>query len=120
MTDPTLSERLKQFGTRLASLHLQADALRLIADSALISGVIETETLVEAENSSGALYDEISAFKVVLAEVEGTSPVAAGQLGPVSDALHVLLLEVTEIGTRLYSVRSNLKLSPQLQITTEQ
>jgi hypothetical protein len=106
--DPTLPERLKQFGDHLATLRGKADELRRDADGAVISGTVDTATLVNAESSADALYVEISAFKTVLAEVEKASPLAAGQLGPVSDALHLLLLEITEIGTRLYSVRSDL------------
>jgi hypothetical protein len=44
----------------------------------------------------------------VIKTVAATSPEAASQLAALDDALHLVLLEVTELTTELYAVRSRL------------
>ena len=40
------------------------------------------------------------------------SPEAAGELAEVGEALHLLLLEITELGTQMYATRSGLEPAP--------
>lgn len=99
-------DHLKHIGSSLDRFQVEATNLRLTVARAVEAGAVSEADLVEVENTSGRLYQEISAFKETVAEIAETSPIAAGELAPVSDALHLLLLEMTELGTRLYSVRT--------------
>jgi hypothetical protein len=63
---------------------------------------VDSELLVRIEDTSGAMYQEIEAFKAAVAEVAKQSPEAAAELASVGEALHLILLEFTELGTGLY------------------
>jgi hypothetical protein len=83
----------------------RAEAARLRAETEGKRGVA-TELLVHVEDTSGDVYREIQAFNTAVAEVSKQSPQAAGELAEVGEALHLLLLDFTELGTKLYSTRS--------------
>lgn len=100
------ADRLKALGNDLVRWRAEADRLRTIADAALESQHVEEEALVNVEQSAGLLYAEIEAFNALLRDVASKSPAAASELATVDDALRLLLLDVTELGTRLYSIRS--------------
>jgi hypothetical protein len=103
---PNFTERLQALGADLVRWRAEADRLKTIADAALESRHVEEEALVNVEHSAGMLYAEIEEFDALLRDVANTSPAAASELATVDDALRLLLLDVTELGTRLYSIRS--------------
>lgn len=103
---PTFADRLKALGADLVRWRAEADRLRVLTYEALSAQHVEQEMLVNVERSQTLLYTEIEAFNVLLQEVERQSPAAAGELATVDSALRLLLLDVTELGTRLYSIRS--------------
>ena len=105
-TTPTFTRRLKTLGADLVRWRAEADRLRVLTEEALSSQQVEHEMLVNVERSAGLLYAEIETFNVLLREVAGQSPAAASELATVDDALRLLLLDVTELGTRLYSIRA--------------
>lgn len=100
------AERLKALGADLVRWRAEADRLKTITNEALESRHVEEEALVNVEQSAGLLYAEIEAFDALLRDVASKSPAAASELATVDDALRLLLLDVTELGTRLYSIRS--------------
>ncbi len=107
MTDiGTVAERLQQYGTHIGGW--REDAAKLRARAALVSGATpaETEELVALEKTATDIHDEIAGFKETVAEIAATSPAAAGELADVGETLHLLLLEITEIGTGMYRSRS--------------
>jgi hypothetical protein len=104
--NPKFADRLKALGADLVRWRAEADRLRTIADAALDSRHVEEEALVNVEQSAGMLYAEIETFDALLRDVASKSPAAASELATVDDALRLLLLDVTELGTRLYSIRS--------------
>jgi len=105
-TATTFTERLRTFASDLTRWQAEADRLRIRTENALSAGQVEEDALVEVEASASLLYEEIKIFDVLMREVSSRSPTAADELAPVKDALRLLLLEVTELGTRLYSIRS--------------
>ncbi len=102
----TFADRLKALSADLVRWREEADRLRALTDQALSAQQVEQEMLVNVERSASFLYAEIQAFNVLLQEVERQSPAAASELATVDGALRLLLLDVTELGTRLYSIRS--------------
>jgi hypothetical protein len=62
--------------------------------------------LQQVEETSREIYREIAAFDLIVADVGKLSADSAAQLGEVGDALRLVLLEITELGTHLYSIRS--------------
>lgn len=54
------------------------------------------------------IHAEITMSAEVIKTVAATSLEAAAQLAALDDALHLVLLEVTELTTQLYAVRSRL------------
>ena len=64
--------------------------------------------LVHLEETATAVYTDITEFQRTVDEIATTSPAAAAQLAPVNDAIHLVLLEITELGIKLYSSRTEL------------
>jgi hypothetical protein len=105
MTNPqSARESLEHFAQNIDKWRTEAARLRQRADRPKVA---DTETLVQVEDTAGDIYREIESFKTVVAGIAEQSPEAAGELAEVGETLHLLLLEITEQGTRLYSTRSN-------------
>jgi len=98
--DPDIRETLKHFAENIDRWRAQTAQLR--ADTDGKQGVT-TEVLVHIEDTSGDIYREIEAFNLAVTRVAEQSPKAAGELAGVGEALHLLLLDLTELGTGLYS-----------------
>jgi hypothetical protein len=100
---------LQHFAENIDKWRAEASRLRAEADG---RGDVSTELLVHIEDVSGKVYREIESLNAVVAEVGKKSPQAAGELAQVGEALHLVLLDITEIGTGLYSARSTLPADP--------
>ena len=102
MTDiNALAERLHLTATRIEGW--KSDAARLKAIVGTSMGPLESLVLLDAEETSGEIYREIAAFDLMLADIDRTSHVAAGQIAQVGDALRLVLMEITELGTSIYA-----------------
>jgi hypothetical protein len=54
------------------------------------------------------LHQETAAFNALVGEVSKVSPTASAELAEAGDAFRLILLELTELSTALYSLRSGL------------
>jgi hypothetical protein len=102
-----IAQRLSHFGANIQRWRDEAARLTLLATQSRQrpAGLSELTAL---EETAGAIYADISAFKATVDEVAARSPAAAAELAAASDALHLVLLEITELGIRLYSVHSGI------------
>jgi len=104
MTDPhDIRVTLQHFAQNISRWREEASRLRIRARR---KGVASTKVLVRVEDTSSELYREIEDFNATVAAVAKQSPRAAGELAEVGEALRLLLLDITEMGTQLYSTRS--------------
>ena len=104
MTEPQdVRATLQHFAQNLGKWREESTRLR---DRAKSRRAASTKLLVHVEDTSGELYREIESFTATVAEVAKQSPQAAGELAEVGETLRLLLLDITELGTKLYSTRS--------------
>ena len=104
MTEPPdVRVALQHFAQNINQWREEATRLRSEAE---VTRLASTERLVAVEDASGAMYREIEHFNAVVADVAKQSPQAAGELAEVGEVLRLLLLDITESGTKLYSTRS--------------
>lgn len=85
--------------------HWRNEANRLRAAAKLPSAASDDALLLSVEEISGGIYRGIETFDELVVDVDRKSHVAAGQVAELGDALRLMLLEITEIGTGLYSLR---------------
>lgn len=102
MTDTNdIAERLNLTASRIAQW--QADARRLTAILNERPGPLESLVMLDVEETSTAIYSEIEAFDGLLVDIDLKSHAAAGQIAEVGDALRLVLLSITELGTAMYA-----------------
>jgi hypothetical protein len=106
-----LASTLKEVPEKVSGWRNQALQLRHLVATAEAGGTVSDELLEATEITCNSIYSEIEKFAAVVESVAHRSPDAASQLAPVSDTLHLVLLEVTELSTELYAARSRLKLA---------
>jgi hypothetical protein len=80
----------------------RADAARLRAILRDSSGPVSQLALLDVEETSGDIYREIAEFDALLADIDRKSHAAAGQIAEIGDALRLVLMEITELGTKMY------------------
>lgn len=114
-TDREIAERLQHFGANIDKWKTEAARLTLLA--AASREPAERTQLTALEETAGAIYNDLSAFNAAVTELAARSPAAASELGPVSDAIRLVLLEITELGVRLYSTHSGLPHTTQGEAT---
>lgn len=101
---PGLVERLHLTAARIAEWRTDAALLRgVLAESA---GPVDPELLLAIEETTGKIYREIEAFDAIVANIDKQSHSAAGLIAEVGDALRLVLMEITELGTAMYSRQS--------------
>ncbi|MDB5538854.1 MAG: hypothetical protein JWQ89_581 [Devosia sp.] len=100
-----LPERLRAIAADIVGW--RDEARRLDEAARLPEARTDNQLLLSVEETSGAIYKGIASFEELVADVDRTSHAAAGQIAEVGDALRLLLMEITELGTRLYSLRSD-------------
>lgn len=96
-----IAERLHHFAVHIERWRAEAAKLTL-----LVSQARELEApvdqLVQLEETATEIYADVSSFRDTVEEVAAKSPAAAAELAGVGDALHLVLLEITELGIRFY------------------
>ena len=102
-----ISERLRLIGQNIERWRTEAQQIGKLADEAVTTGKIEDSRLIDLERTSGEIYVEIAAFNALVAEIATANPEVAAELAAVGSALQLVLLEITELGTRMYGVRSS-------------
>ena len=96
-----IADRLHLTASRIAQWKLDAKRLSTILHER--PGRLEPLVLLDVEETTGAIYREITAFDALLADVDRKSHAAAGQIAEVGDALRLVLLSITELGTEMYA-----------------
>jgi hypothetical protein len=81
----------------------RADAKRLREVMGYVEGPVDRLVLLDMEETSGAIYREIEEFDALVLDIDRKSHAAAGQIAEVGDALRLVLMEITELGTAMYS-----------------
>lgn len=107
MSRNDIADRLNHFGKNIEHWRTEAARLTLLAAQAREQKPDEAQ-LVHLEETATAVYADITEFQRTVDEIATKSPTAAAQLAPVSDAIHLVLLEITELGIKLYSSRTEL------------
>lgn len=112
-TNDEIAQRLNHFGANIQKWRDEAARLTLLATQSRQrpAGLSELTAL---EETASAIYADISGFRATVEEVRGRSQAAASELSAASDALHLVLLEITELGIRLYSVHSGIPQSSEV------
>jgi hypothetical protein len=100
-----LTTRLRETAPRIDHWRAQASQLHTLVAAARVSHAVSESLLLSIEETSGAIYAEIAEYNGMLAEIAVHSPAAAAELAGVGEALHLVLMEITELGTELYAVR---------------
>jgi hypothetical protein len=96
-----IADRLHLTASRIAQWKLDAKRLSAILEER--PGRLEPLVMLDVEETTGAIYREIAAFDTLLADVDRKSHAAAGQIAEVGDALRLVLLAITELGTEMYA-----------------
>jgi hypothetical protein len=106
-TEQDIAQRLQQFGANIQKWRDEAARLTMLVARSRQSPASKDE-LTALEETAGDIYAEIAAFQATVDEVARKSPAAAAELSPASDAIRLVLLEITELGIRLYSTHSRI------------
>ena len=101
-----LASLLHDTAPKIEGWRAQAEQLKALVEAARVTGNASDSLLVTVEETAASITAEISTYAEVVAALKEQSPAAAAELSPVSDALHLVLMEITELGTALYAVRS--------------
>lgn len=106
MPDETteLIERLRLMSNDIAVWREQMIALR--SASRAPGAKTDDKLLLHVEETSGKIYEGIAEFDALLVDIDRKSHAAAAQIVEVGDALRLTLMEITELGTQLYALRS--------------
>ncbi len=112
MTQPVsdigaLTARLRPTAQKIEQWRAEAAKIRQLRQTAVETSAVTPEILLGVEEIAGQIYVEIATFDALVAEVETVSPQSAAELGAVGDALRLVLLEITELGTDMYGVTSH-------------
>lgn len=100
---PDMSRQLHPFLENLAGY--ESDA-RMLAALAAQARQVSPEVLVRVEEISDDIRSDIDRHAKLVQGLKKPSPDDLAQATEVGEALRLLLLEVTETGTRLYSLQS--------------
>jgi hypothetical protein len=99
-----LRKRLTDVAADIERWRQEASGLR--AAMHLPDAATDDALLLSVEETSSAIYLAIENFDELVRDIDRKSHVAAGQIAAVGDALRLVLMEITELGTRLYALRS--------------
>jgi hypothetical protein len=100
-----LADRLRPIAGKIAGWRADAERISAAMAEAAASNSNDPAALERVEETAGAIFREIDEFRLLLADIAASSPNAAGELAGVNDELHLVLMEITELSTRMYSFR---------------
>jgi hypothetical protein len=99
-----LARRLEPFMANAAEYRSAAKMLASLATQT--SHQVSDEVLLRVEEISDDIRSDIARLGDLIKSLRGSSATDLALTTEVDDALRLVLLEVTELGTRLYSARS--------------
>jgi hypothetical protein len=113
-----IAERLNHFAQNIARWRAEAARLTLEVSQARRDNT-PIGRLIALEETATEIYAEIAAFRRTVEEIALRSPAAAAELAGIDDALHLVLLEITELGIRYYKSQSALPDLPETRSALE-
>jgi hypothetical protein len=111
-----LAERLRPLAGKIVLWRAEAERIRAMMREAAESKSADPQALEGIEETAGEIFKEIEEFRALLKEIEQSSPKAAGELAGVNDELHLVLMEITELSTRMYSFRQGEVVQPPTEV----
>ena len=102
ITPSDLAHQLEPFIAHAAAWRADGKVLAALAAQTRVSD----EVLLRVEEISGEIQTEIGRLSEMVRSIPAQSPTDLALITEVSDALRLVLLEITETGTKLYSSRS--------------
>ena len=114
---PWLASVLEDTPAKIDAWRSQALQLDHLVTTAEVTGAVSDDLLQTAEATCTSIYAEIAKCAEVIKAVATTSHDAASQLAALDSALRLALLEITELTSKLYAVRSKLKRPSQASLT---
>lgn len=100
-----LADRLRPVAGKIVGWRADAERIGAMMLKASERNSDDPGALERIEETAGAIFREIEEFRLLLADIEASSPKAAGELAGVNDTLHLVLMEITELSTKMYSFR---------------
>jgi predicted nucleic acid-binding Zn-ribbon protein len=107
-----IAERLAHFATNIERWRAEAARLTLEVSQARRDNT-QIGRLIALEETATEIYADVASFRQTIDEIAQKSPAAAAELAGVNDALHLVLLEITELGIRFYKAQSTLPDLPE-------
>ena len=101
-----LPMRLDATRARIDAWRVEARALAVKARDAVEARTVDPELLVFVEQTAGTIYEEIEELDRLTAIHASSGPAEAKALAGLGDSIRLVLLEITEQGTKMYSARS--------------
>jgi erythromycin esterase-like protein len=105
------ADSLRVIAAKIEKWREDARRIRAQTDEALDTKSVRADRLLEIEETAGEIYREIASFD----EQAEHSTATAAERAEVDDALRLVLMEITELSTAMYSVRSMEPPDPQDQ-----
>lgn len=99
-------DRPQPIAAKIEKWRQDARRIRAQANEALDTRSVQAERLLEIEETAGEIYREIAVFDEQTVLSGDTSAAIAAERAAISDALRLVLMEITELSTAMYSVRS--------------
>ena len=107
-TPDELIRELKDIRDTVDASRAKGRRIRQLANEALDTREARQDRLLEVEETATGIYDAIAALHRVVRR-RRYQPRGGRRARRVDDALHLALLEITELGTTMYSVRSRME-----------
>lgn len=99
------ADRLRPIAGKIVGWRADAERINSMMLEAAEHHSDDPAALERIEETAGAIFREIEEFRLLLSDIEASSPKAAGELASINDDLHLVLMEITELSTRMYSFR---------------
>ena len=107
MSDPEpFTARLAAILEKVVRWRKDADVIRALVEKVAANRAVSEEQLLTVEQSSAAVFAEIAAFDTMAAGHKTPTELEAAMMAEAGDALRLLSLEITELSTKMYAVRS--------------
>ena len=107
-----LNGRIEDITNKLNGWRRDAERIRKSANKVLDSRTVSADRLVEVEEIAGAIYREIEQVDMHIGQATENNPNGAAQMAEIGEALRLVLMDITEFGTSMYSVNSDIDGEP--------
>lgn len=107
MSEPEpFTTRLMAILEKVGRWRKDAGVIKALAERAAADRAVSEQQLLSVEETSAAVYAEIAAFDAMVKDHALPTELEAAMIAEVGDALRLQSLEITELSTSMYAVRS--------------